>query len=146
MRILILLVTLTISMIHCNGQVGEMNNRKTLLEEFNLRGHVKTVAYEYDGKSHVLHFDEAGYLIKQENNHPWGGVRQEIYDNYSYDENNKLKSFDIFRVFDKIPTLLIGKAVFEYDQRGLLISSQFLNDTTIYKYDKRGNRTESYAT
>lgn len=119
---------------------------KTILEEFNLKGTVKTVTYEYEGGSHKLYFDENGRLIKQENTYSHEGIRGEVYDNYLY-ENGRLQSFEVFRVFEKIPTLFIGKVWFEYDPSGLLISSDSYlhDDKTIYKYDEKGNRIERYG-
>lgn len=117
-----------------------------MLEEFNLKGKVETVTYEYEDRSHKLYFDENGMLVRQENNYSWEGIRGEAYDNYLY-ENGKLQSFDVYRVFAEIPTLFLGKFEFEYDSRNLLISSDsyLYEDKTTYKYDRKGNRIERYG-
>jgi|GEM_PF-2466316 len=128
----------------CNGQTGVMVT-KTMLEEFNLKGKVKTVTYVYEKENHKLYFDENGMFIKQESIFPsHGNITGEIYDNFVY-EKGKLQSFDIIRTFKSRAPLLIGKALFEYDSSDLLISSDFLGSEEFYKYDKKGNRIERYG-
>jgi hypothetical protein len=127
----------------CNGRTGVMVT-KTILEEFNLKGKVKTVTYEYEKEKYKLYFDENGMLIKQEKVYSWEGIRGEVHDNYVY-EKGKLVSFEVFRIFAEIPTLLIGKALFEYNSSGLLIHSDCLGREEFYKYDKNGNRIERYG-
>ena len=127
------------------GSCGVSNGRiitKTMLEEFNLKGKVKSVTYEYEKGKHKLHFDESGRLIKQENflAENYGSISGSIHDNYLYEEG-KLQSFDIIRTFTNRSDLLVGNPSFEYDSSGLLISS----DNETYKYDKKGNRIERYG-
>ena len=137
------ILSLFMSANSCNGQ-----KTMTMLEEFNLKGKIKTVAYEYENGKHKLYFDENGWLIKQEDFpvENLGTITGTIHDNYSYEEG-KLQSFDKIRVFSNIPNLLIGKALFEYDSSGLLVSSHNGNydGKTTYKYDKKGNRIERYG-
>jgi len=108
----------------CNGQTNTMVT-KTMLEEFNLKGKVKTVTYEYEKEKYKLYFDENGMLIKQENVFSMEGIRGEVYDNYVY-ENGKLVSFEVFRIFADIPNLFIEKTLFEYNSSGWLIHSDCL--------------------
>jgi hypothetical protein len=125
----------------CCGQTGVVTT-KTMLEEFNLKGKVKTVTYELEKENHKLHFDENGMLIKQESVFPsYGDISGEVHDNYVYEEG-KLQSFEIIRTFKSREPLLIGKALFEYNSSGLLIQSGYLGSQEMYKYDKKGNRIE----
>ena len=127
-----------------NGQTG-VTAAKTMLEEFHLKGKVKTVTYVYGKEKHKLYFDLNGMLVKQESVFPsYGDITGEIFDNYVYEEG-KLQSFDIIRTFKSRTPLLIGKALFEYDSSGLLISSNFSGSQEFYKYDKKGNRIERYG-
>ena len=131
----------------CSGQMDAAAG-KTMLEEFNLKGKIKTVTYEHEKGSHKLYFDENGKLIKQENfpSENEGTITGAIYDNYIYKEG-KLHSFDETRVFSSRSNLFIRKVLFEYDSSGLLISSDnsYHNGKTIYKYDEKGNRIERYG-
>ena len=127
----------------CNGQTG-VTVTKTMLEEFNLKGKVKTVTYELEKENYKLYFDENGMLIKQENVFSREGIRGEVYDNYVY-ENGKLVSFEVFRIFAEIPTLFLEKTLFEYNSSGLLIHSDCLGRKEFYKYDEKGNRIERYG-
>jgi hypothetical protein len=128
----------------CYGQTG-VGVTKTMLEEFNLKGKVKTVTYKYEKENHKLHFDENGMLIKQEGVFPSiGDISGEIYDNFVYEEG-KLQSFEIIRTFKSRKNLPIGKALFEYNSSGFLISSDYLGSQEFYKYDKKGNRIERYG-
>jgi hypothetical protein len=127
----------------CKGQTGTMAT-KTMLEEFNLKGKVKTLTYEHKKGNHKLYFDENGRLIKQENVSSYYKYT-EIHNNYVY-EKGKLQSFDVCRIFPESPTpSFYGKVVFEY--KGFLIRSDSYNNDnkTIYKYDKKGNRIERYS-
>ena len=132
---------------YCIGQM-EAIKEKTILEEFNLKGKVKTVAYEYEREKRTLYFDENGRLIKQEDfpTENMGTIKGTIHDNYVY-EGGKLLSFDVIRMFSNIPDLIIGKNLFEYDSLGLLVSSDNGNydGKTTYKYDENGNRIERYG-
>ena len=116
-----------------------------MLEEFHLKGKVKTVSYVYEKENHKLYFDLNGLLVKQVSVFPsYGDITGEIFDNYVY-EDGKLQSFDVIRTFKKRTPLLIGKAQFEYNSSGLLISSECLGSQEFYKYDEKGNRIERYG-
>jgi YD repeat-containing protein len=118
---------------------------KTILQQFNLKGKVKTVTYICEKENHKLYFDQNGNLIKQESIFPSiGDISGEIYDNYEY-EDGKLKSFEIIRTFKSRVPLFIEKALFEYDSLGLLIHSDSRGRTESYKYDNNGNRIERYG-
>ena len=128
----------------CNGQTG-VTAAKTMLEEFHLKGKVKTVTYVYEKENHKLYFDGNGLLVKQVSVFPsYGDITGEIFDNYVY-EDGKLQSFDVIRTFKSRTPLHIGKSLFEYNSSGLLISSDFLGSQEFYKYDKKGNRIERYG-
>ena len=127
----------------CCEQTG-VKATKTMLEEFNLKGKVKTVTYELEKEYYKLYFDENGMLIKQENVFSREGIRGEVYDNYVY-EKGKLVSFEVFRIFAEIPTLFLEKTLFEYNSSGLLIHSNCLGREEFYKYDEKGNRIERYG-
>ena len=131
----------------CNGQTDVMVE-KTMLEEFNLKGKVKMLTYEYEKGTHKLYFDENGRLVKMED-YPTensGSIKGEISENYVYEEN-KLQSFEVVRVFKDNSRLLIWKVLFKYNSAGLLISLDNGNydGKTTYKYDKKGNRIERYG-
>ncbi len=144
MRKIILIIGLLISITPSNGQVR--TKAKTMLEEFNLKGKVKSVTYEYGEKNHTLHFDKEGRLVGQKNVFLSGGICGEVYDNYIYEEG-KLQSFDITREFEKMDPLHVGQVTFEYNSLGQLIAMNPNNDynLTTYKYDATGNRIERYS-
>jgi len=128
----------------CYGQTGVMAT-KTMLEEFNLKGKVKTVTYKLEKENHKLYFDNNGMLIKQESVYPSiGDISGEIFDNYVY-KGGKLQSFDVIRTFFSREPLFLGKALFKYNSSGLLIYSDCIGRQEAYKYDKKGNRIERYG-
>jgi len=123
----------------CNVQTDAMATR-TMLEEFNLKGKVKTVTYEFGsnfdrGRSEKLYFDEIGMLVKQESCLPERNINI-MYDNYVY-ANGKLISFNVF-----IERNFFEQNLFEYDTLGLVISSNLNGIKVTYKYNELRNRIE----
>jgi YD repeat-containing protein len=129
----------------CNGQTVTVAE-KTTLEEYNLKGKVKTINYQYDienfgyKRNYTLYFDENGMQIKLTDSIPHG-KRVDMYDNYIYAEGY-LQSFDRITIEANKPPPRYpeGKTVFEYDSLGLLISVDAGNGKTVYRYDEKGNR------
>jgi len=126
----------------CNGQTVTVA-AKTTLEEFNLKGKVKTVNYLCEKRNYTLYFDENGMMIKlTEVSHD--NFVKTLYDNYVYAEGY-LQSFDITTTYanQPPPRYAGGKRVFKYDSLGLLISLDGGTGKTLYKYDEKGNRIGS---
>jgi hypothetical protein len=129
----------------CNGQTVAVA-AKTTLEEFNLKGKVKTVNYQYDlqnfgyKRNYTLHFDENGMQIKLVEVVPHNN-RVDMYDNYIYAEGY-LQSFDRITIEANKPPPRYpnGKTEFKYDSLGRLISLDGGTDKILYKYDEKRNR------
>jgi len=98
MAILGLFMTIT----SCSGKTDMAP--KTMLEEFNLKGKVKTVTYEYETGYHKLYFDENGRLIKQEEFpvENLGEIKGAICDNYVYVEYSKPVKDTITLIYDNM--------------------------------------------
>jgi hypothetical protein len=126
---------LLMSVNSCNGQKDTMTT-KTMLEEFNLRGKVKTITYEFERVeySEKLYFDKTGMLVKQESR--FNDINT-MFNNYVY-ADSKLMSLDVF-----VNSNFLGQRFFEYDTLGLVISSDLNTGLKAnYKYDELKNRIE----
>jgi hypothetical protein len=89
-----------------------------------------------------LYFNLKGMLIKKECKF---FENKEIYDNYIYDKQNRLVSYNTYWRQDTI------KYICKYDSAGFLTKVIIKDaaeewESVHYKYDKKGNRIEEYKT
>jgi hypothetical protein len=115
---------------------------KTMVENEIFSGKIKSV-YTTNGIDFIkMYFNPRGMLIKKECQ--FVGQILEIYDNYIYDNKNKLISYNLYFDQDTV------KYTCKYNSRGLLtkvIMSDTFDETEIfkYKYNQKGNCIEKYT-